>query len=57
MSLVQVQITRKYLPKFDPTEFLATVGGCLGLWLGLGVVHIVEIIVATSGRLIISCLS
>ena len=28
-----------------PVRLLATVGSCLGFWLGLGVIHIMELLV------------
>ena len=47
---LQVRVTTNYFPKFSSEELLATVGSCLGLWLGLGVVHILDILVTTVGQ-------
>ena len=46
--VVKVLITTHYFPEFNEAEFLAAVGSCLGLWLGLGVVHIVDIFATTT---------
>ena len=37
-------ITTSDFPKFNPAEFLSTLGGSMGLWLGLGVVQTIEIV-------------
>ena len=47
----QVRVTTNFFPKFSPEELLATIGSCIGLWLGLGVVHILEIFVASIGKI------
>ena len=35
-----VDITEYYYPEFSLADFLSTIGGILGLWLGVGVVQI-----------------
>ena len=50
LCFLQVRVTTNYFPKFSPEELLATVGSCVGLWLGLGVVHIMDIFVTTAGQ-------
>ena len=37
-----VDVTEYYYPQFSLTDFLSNVGGCLGLWLGLGVIQMGE---------------
>ena len=39
-----VDVTEYFYPQFSVTEFLSNVGGCLGLWLGLGVIQMGEIL-------------
>ena len=46
----QVRVITNYFPKFSPEELLATVGSCLGLWLGLGVIHIVDLFVTAAAQ-------
>ena len=38
-----MQVKTNYFPEFNDAEFLAAIGSGLGLWLGLGVVHILDI--------------
>ena len=38
-------MTEHYFLNFSPEELLAAVGSSLGLWLGLGVIHIMELLV------------
>ena len=45
MSALQVLVTEHYFPNFSLEELLATVGSCLGFWLGLGVIHIMDLLV------------
>ena len=45
MTALQVLVTQHYFPKFSLEELLATVGSCLGFWLGLGVIHIMDLLV------------
>ena len=45
MSVLQVLVTEHYFPNFSLEELLATVGSCLGFWLGLGVIHIMDLLV------------
>ena len=45
MSALQVRVTEHYFPNFSPEELLAAVGSSLGLWLGLGVIHIMDLFV------------
>ena len=35
-----VIITEAYIPEFSVPSFFASVGGALGLWLGVGLVHL-----------------
>ena len=35
-----VDITEYYYPEFSIAEFLSSIGGILGFWLGVGVVQI-----------------
>ena len=35
-----MDITEYYYPEFSIAEFLSSIGGTLGLWLGVGVVQI-----------------
>ena len=37
-----VTITESFYPDFERTEFLSKTGGAVGLWLGLGLVQLVE---------------
>ena len=46
----QVKVINNYFPKFSPEELLATVGSCLGLWLGLGVIHIFDLFVTAAAQ-------
>ena len=39
-----VDVTEYYYPQFSLTDFLSNVGGCLGLWLGLGVIQMGELL-------------
>ena len=47
---LQVRVINNYFPKFSVEERLATVGSCLGLWLGLGVIHIVDLFVTAAAQ-------
>ena len=40
-----VTITEAFYPEFDLQEFLSNTGGAVGLWLGLGMVQLVQYIV------------
>ena len=40
-----VTITSSDFPKFNPAGFLSSLGGSMGLWLGLGVVQTIELLV------------
>ena len=40
-----VTITEAYYSDFDLQEFLSNTGGAVGLWLGLGMVQLVQYIV------------
>ena len=57
LCFLKVRVTTNYFPKFSPEELLATVGSCVGLWLGLGVVHIMDILVTTAGQFFSKLLS
>ena len=52
----KVMVTHNYYPEFSPVEALASLGGSLGLWLGLGVLQLLQIIVATSITLVGGCI-
>ena len=45
----KVMVTHNFYPKFSLVEALASLGGSLGLWLGLGVLQLLQ--------LLITCLS
>ena len=53
----KVMVTYNYYPKFSPAEALASLGGSLGLWLGLGVLQLLQLILATSLTLVGSFIS
>ena len=53
----KVMVTYNYYPEFSPVEALASLGGSLGLWLGLGVLQLLQLIVATSLTLVGSFIS
>ena len=38
----EVTVTESSYPPFPPLDFITTLGGVLGLWLGLGVAQLVE---------------
>ena len=40
-----VTITEAYYPEFDLVSFLSKTGGAVGLWLGLGMVQLVQYVV------------
>ena len=42
-----MQVTRTSLVQFDPIKSLCDMGGMLGLWMGLGALHIGELIITT----------
>ena len=42
----KVMVTYNYYPKFSPVEALASLGGSLGLWLGLGVLQLLQLTLA-----------
>ena len=48
----KVMVTYNYYPKFSPVEALASLGGSLGLWLGLGVLQLLQLLLATSLTLV-----
>ena len=39
----EVDVTESYIPEFSVSVFLAELGGSLGLWLGVGVVQLLNI--------------
>ena len=42
LTLVQeVIVTESFYPAFSPLSFITMMGGALGLWLGVGAVHLV----------------
>ena len=44
----KVMVTNNFYPNFSPVEALASLGGSLGLWLGLGVLQLLQLVLATS---------
>ena len=38
----KIEITKIHFPKFAALDFLASLGGSMGLWLGLGMAQILE---------------
>ena len=40
-----MQVTSTRLVRFDPVKFLCDIGGILGLWLGLGLVQLGDMLV------------
>ena len=40
-----VTITETFYPNFEGLDFLSKTGGAVGLWLGLGLVQLVEYVV------------
>ena len=50
----KVMVTNNFYPKFSFVEVLASLGGSLGLWLGLGVLqllqHLLTICISLSSR-------
>ena len=43
----KVMVTYNYYPEFSLVEALASLGGSLGLWLGLGVLQLLQLLLAT----------
>ena len=44
----KVMVTTNFYPKFNFVEVLAGLGGSLGLWLGLGVLQLLQLLLTTS---------
>ena len=40
--LQKVTVTESYIPEFSLSTFFASLGGSLGLWLGVGVVQLLS---------------
>ena len=49
-------MTTHYFPKFSSSRLLALLGSCMGLWLGLGVVQLAEVLISNLGRIWNKCL-
>ena len=47
----QVEVTESYIPEFSISMFLAGLGGSVGLWLGVGVVQLLNLGVALLFRI------
>ena len=47
----QVEVTESYIPEFSVSTFLAGLGGSVGLWLGVGVVQLLNLGVALLFRI------
>ena len=45
-------IVRKIVPAYDIAALLVEVGSCLGLWLGLSVMGVYEVLVSASWHLL-----
>ena len=43
----KVMVTHNFYPKFSFVEALASLGGSLGLWLGLGVLQLLQLLITT----------
>ena len=53
----KVMVTYNYYPEFSLVEALASLGGSLGLWLGLGVLQLLQLLLATLVSLVDSLMS
>ena len=47
----KVEVTESYIPEFSISMFLAGLGGSVGLWLGVGVVQLLNLGVALLFRI------
>ena len=53
----KVMVTYNYYPEFSLVEALASLGGSLGLWLGLGVLQLLQLLLSTLVSLVDSLMS
>ena len=53
----KVMVTYNYYPEFSLVEALASLGGSLGLWLGLGVLQLLQLLLTTLVSLVDSLMS
>ena len=53
----KVMVTYNYYPEFSLVEALASLGGSLGLWLGLGVLQLLQLLLTTLVSLVGSLMS
>ena len=50
-------VTYNYYPEFSLVEALASLGGSLGLWLGLGVLQLLQLLLTTLVSLVDSLMN